>query len=256
MLKRVLVANRGEIALRVIRACEELGIESVAVYSEADYRSAHVLAADRAVLLGPAPAAESYLRIDRLVDVAREMECDAVHPGYGFLAERAPFARAVEEAGLIFIGPPPTAIEAMGDKTRARQAMIAAGVPVVPGTAEALADGAEAERAAAEVGYPVMLKASAGGGGKGMRVVREPKELVASFEAASREATAAFGDGRVYVERFLDGPRHIEIQVLADAHGTVLHLGERECSIQRRHQKLIEEAPSPVVTPELRRRDG
>ncbi len=256
MLKRVLVANRGEIALRVIRACEELGIESVAVYSEADYRSAHVLAADRAVLLGPAPAAESYLRIDRLVDVAREMECDAVHPGYGFLAERAPFARAVEEAGLIFIGPPPTAIEAMGDKTRARQAMIAAGVPVVPGTAEALADGAEAERAAAEVGYPVMLKASAGGGGKGMRVVREPKDLVASFEAASREATAAFGDGRVYVERFLDGPRHIEIQVLADAHGTVLHLGERECSIQRRHQKLIEEAPSPVVTPELRRQMG
>ncbi|MFP4623513.1 MAG: acetyl-CoA carboxylase biotin carboxylase subunit [Gemmatimonadota bacterium] len=256
MLKRVLVANRGEIALRIIRACQELGIEAVAVYSEADERAPHVLAADRAVSIGPPPAAESYLRIDRLVTVAREHGCDAVHPGYGFLAERAPFARAVEDAGLVFIGPPADAIEAMGDKTRARQAMMDAGVPVVPGTAEALADGAEAERVAAEVGYPVMLKAAAGGGGKGMRVVSDPADLVAAYEAAAREAQAAFGDGSVYVERFLDGPRHIEIQVLADHHGHVLHLGERECSIQRRHQKLIEEAPSSALTPELRRRMG
>jgi acetyl-CoA carboxylase biotin carboxylase subunit len=255
-LKRVLVANRGEIALRIIRACRELGIEAVAVYSEADRRAPHVLAADRAVLLGPPPAAESYLRIDRLIEAAREHECDAVHPGYGFLAERAPFARAVEEAGLVFIGPPPEAIEAMGDKTRARQAMMDAGVPVVPGTTEALQDGEAAMEVAAGLGYPVMLKAAAGGGGKGMRVVREPGDLVPSFEAARREAAAAFGDGSVYLERFLDGPRHIEIQVLADGRGTVLHLGERECSIQRRHQKLIEEAPSPVITPELRARMG
>ncbi len=256
MLKRVLVANRGEIALRIIRACQELGIESVAVYSEADRSAPHVLAADRAVLLGPAPASESYLRVDRIVEVALELGCDAVHPGYGFLAERAPFARAVEEAGLVFIGPSPEAIEAMGDKTRARQAMMDAGVPVVPGTAEALTDGAHAEAVAAEVGYPLMLKAAAGGGGKGMRVVQEPNELVAAFEAASREAAAAFGDGSVYVERFLDGPRHIEIQVLGDQHGSIVHLGERECSIQRRHQKLIEEAPSPIITPELRQRMG
>jgi acetyl-CoA carboxylase biotin carboxylase subunit len=256
VLKRVLVANRGEIALRVVRACRELGIEAVAVYSEVDRGAPHVLAADRAVLIGPAPAAESYLRIDRLVEVAREQECDAVHPGYGFLAERAPFARAVEEAGLVFIGPPSTAIETMGDKTRARQTMMEAGVPVVPGTAEALSGEDDARRVAEEVGYPLMLKAAAGGGGKGMRVVRSPDDLLPSFAAASREAESAFGDGSVYVERFLDGPRHVEIQVLADHHGGVIHLGERECSIQRRHQKLIEESPSPVITPELRRAMG
>ncbi len=256
MLKRVLVANRGEIALRIVRACQELGIEAVAVYSEVDARSPHVLAADRAVLLGPPPAAESYLRIDRLVEAAVAHDCEAVHPGYGFLAERAPFARAVEEAGLIFIGPPASAIEAMGDKTRARQAMTEAGVPVVPGTTEALGDAGTAAEAAAEIGYPVMLKAAAGGGGKGMRVVREPAEVGPAYEAASREAQAAFGDGTVYLERFLDGPRHIEIQVLADHHGHVIHLGERECSIQRRHQKLIEESPSPVMTPGLRARMG
>jgi acetyl-CoA carboxylase, biotin carboxylase subunit len=256
MLQKVLIANRGEIALRVIRACRELGIGTVAVFSEADRRSPHVLAADEAVLLGPAPAAESYLRIDRIIEVALERGCDAVHPGYGFLAERAPFARAVEEAGLTFVGPPASAIDAMGDKTRARQAMMAADVPVVPGTAEALADAEQALEVAAEVGYPIMLKAAAGGGGKGMRIVREPAELAAAFESASREAQSAFGDGSVYIERFLDGPRHIEIQVLADAHGTVLHLGERECSIQRRHQKMIEEAPSPVVDQELRDRMG
>ncbi|HUG39094.1 MAG TPA: acetyl-CoA carboxylase biotin carboxylase subunit [Longimicrobiales bacterium] len=256
MLKKVLVANRGEIALRVIRACHELGIEAVAVCSEADRRAAHVLAAGEAVVLGPAPAAESYLRVDRLLEAARSRGCDAVHPGYGFLAERAAFAAAVEEAGLVFVGPSSSAIEAMGDKTRARQAMMAAGVPVVPGTVEALADAAAAERTAAEIGYPVMLKAAAGGGGKGMRVVREPGDLVSAFDAASREATAAFGDGSVYLERYLDGPRHIEIQVLADGRGNTIHLGERECSIQRRHQKMIEEAPSPVVTPELRRDMG
>jgi acetyl-CoA carboxylase, biotin carboxylase subunit len=256
MLTKVLVANRGEIALRVIRACRELGVGSVAVYSEADRHAPHVLAADEAVLLGPAPAAESYLRIDRVLEAARERGCDAVHPGYGFLAERAPFARAVEEAGLVFVGPPASAIDAMGDKTRARQAMMDAGVPVVPGTARALADADEAASVAMEVGFPVMLKAAAGGGGKGMRVVRKAEELVPAFEGASREAEAAFGDGSVYIERFLDGPRHIEIQVLADGHGNVIHLGERECSIQRRHQKMIEEAPSPVMEPALRARMG
>ncbi|HSH44263.1 MAG TPA: acetyl-CoA carboxylase biotin carboxylase subunit [Longimicrobiales bacterium] len=255
MLKKVLVANRGEIAMRVIRACRELGIGSVAVYSEADRRAPHVLAADEAVLVGPSAAGESYLRVDRLLEAARERGCDAVHPGYGFLAERAEFAAAVEEAGLVFVGPSPAAIEAMGDKTRARQAMMAAGVPVVPGTAEALAGSEEAQEAAARIGYPVMLKASAGGGGKGMRVVREPGELAGAFEAAAREAKSAFGDGSVYIERFLDGPRHIEIQVLSDGE-TVLHLGERECSIQRRHQKMIEEAPSPVISPEVRERMG
>jgi acetyl-CoA carboxylase, biotin carboxylase subunit len=256
VLEKVLIANRGEIALRVIRACRELGIGSVAVYSEADRHAAHVLAADEAALLGPAPAAESYLRMDRILEAALERGCDAIHPGYGFLAERAPFARAVEEAGLVFVGPPASAIDAMGDKTRARQAMMDAGVPVVPGTAHPLADAEEAESVAAEVGYPIMLKAAAGGGGKGMRVVRESHELASAFAAASREALGAFGDGSVYIERFLQGPRHIEIQVLADAHGHIIHLGERECSIQRRHQKMIEEAPSPVVTPDLRSRMG
>ena len=256
MLKKVLIANRGEIALRVIRACHELGIGAVAVCSEADRRAAHVLAAGESVLLGPAPASQSYLRAERLIEAALESGCDAVHPGYGFLAERASFAAAVEDAGLVFVGPSSSAIEAMGDKTRARQAMITAGVPVVPGTAEPLTDVADAERTAAEIGFPVMLKAAAGGGGKGMRVVRAAGEVAASFESASREAKAAFGDGSVYVERFLDGPRHIEIQVLADARGHTIHLGERECSIQRRHQKMIEEAPSPVITPELRRAMG
>ncbi len=256
MLKKVLVANRGENAVRVIRACRELGIETVAVYSDADRRAPHVFEADEAVRIGPSPAAESYLVIDKLVEVALERGCDAVHPGYGFLAERAPFARAVTDAGLVFVGPPAEAIEAMGDKTRARTAMMEAGVPVVPGTAEPLKDAEDAAKVAAEVGYPVMLKAAAGGGGKGMRVVREADELAASYEAASREAQAAFGDGSVYVEKYLDGPRHIEIQVLADHHGTVLHFGERECSIQRRHQKMIEEAPSSVITPELRSEMG
>ncbi|MEZ4422692.1 MAG: acetyl-CoA carboxylase biotin carboxylase subunit [Gemmatimonadota bacterium] len=252
MLKSVLIANRGEIAVRVIRACRELGIGSVAVYSDADRAAPHVRLADRAVHIGPAAASESYLRADRLIEAARGAGAEAIHPGYGFLAERAAFARAVQDAGLVFVGPDPDTIAAMGDKTEARRRMADAGVPIVPGAVDPLRDADEARRVAADIGYPVLLKASAGGGGKGMRVVREPEELARALEAASREAQGAFGDGAVYVERFLDRPRHIEIQVLGDRTGRVLHLGERECSIQRRHQKLVEEAPSAVLTPEQR----
>jgi acetyl-CoA carboxylase, biotin carboxylase subunit len=252
VFKKILVANRGEIALRVIRAAHELGVEAVAVYSDADRLSPHVLAADEAYPIGPPPSAQSYLRGDALIEVARRAGAEAIHPGYGFLSERAPFIHAVRDAGLTFVGPSPEAVTAMGDKTEARKRMIEAGVPVVPGTAEALADAAEARRVAEEVGYPVLLKAAAGGGGKGMRVVREAGEIERAFEAAGNEAQAAFGDRSVYVEKYLEGPRHIEIQLLADRHGNTLHLGERECSIQRRHQKLIEEAPSAVLTPEER----
>ncbi len=248
----VLVANRGEIALRVTRACREMGLRSVAVYSDADRWSPHVLAADEAYRLGPAPASESYLAVDRILEVAEKSRAAAVHPGYGFLAERAGFARAVEDAGLVFIGPTSTTIAAMGDKTEARRRMRDAGVPVVPGTTEPAKGPDEAARAAREVGFPVVLKASAGGGGKGMRVVRSEEEVERAFEGATREAVQAFGDGAVYVEKFLANPRHVEIQLLGDADGRVVHLGERECSIQRRHQKLIEEAPSPVVDSELR----
>jgi acetyl-CoA carboxylase biotin carboxylase subunit len=255
-IRKVLVANRGEIAVRIMRACRELGIGSVAVYSEPDRLSPHVLEADEAYPIGPAAASQSYLRIDRLLEVACAAGCDAVHPGYGFLAERAPFAAAVERAGLVFIGPPASAIEAMGDKTEARRRMIAAGVPVVPGTADPLADAAAACAAAASFGYPVLLKAAAGGGGKGMRVVHAEAGMASAFEGAAREARQAFGDDSVYLEKYLARPRHIEIQVLADAHGTVLHLGERECSIQRRHQKMIEEAPSPAIGADVRQRMG
>jgi acetyl-CoA carboxylase, biotin carboxylase subunit len=252
VFKKILVANRGEIALRVIRAAHELGVQAVAVYSEADRLAPHVLAADEAYLIGPAPSSESYLRADVLIEVAKRSGAEAIHPGYGFLSERAPFIQAVRDAGLVFIGPSPEAVTAMGDKTEARKRAIDAGVPVVPGTKEALADAAEARRVAAEVGYPVLLKAAAGGGGKGMRVVKTEEEIERAFDAAGNEAQAAFGDRSVYIEKYLDGPRHIEIQLLADRHGTTLHLGERECSIQRRHQKLVEEAPSPVLTPEER----
>jgi acetyl-CoA carboxylase, biotin carboxylase subunit len=252
VIRTVLVANRGEIAVRIIRACRELGLRSVAVYSEADRSAPHVLLADEAYLLGPAPSAESYLRVDRLLEVAKESGADAVHPGYGFLAERAPFAEAVEEAGLVFVGPTAETIAAMGDKTEARTRMQAAGVPIVPGTTEPLADADQALEAAREMGFPVLLKAAAGGGGKGMRVVQAEDGLARALDAARREAQGAFGDGSVYLERYLDRPRHIEIQLLGDAHGNVIHLGERECSIQRRHQKVVEEAPSPVLTPELR----
>ena len=256
MLQKVLIANRGEIALRIVRACHELGTQAVAVYSDADRLAPHVLYADEAYRIGPPPSAQSYLRSDLLIETALRAGCDAVHPGYGFLSERAGFAKAVTEAGLKFIGPTADAIAAMGDKTEARRRMIDAGVPVVPGTRNALRDPAEAVAEAETIGYPVLLKAAAGGGGKGMRVVQNAADLPRAFEAAANEARGAFGDDSVYLEKYLGGPRHIEIQVLADQHGNVLHLGERECSIQRRHQKLVEEAPSPVLTPELRQRMG
>jgi len=252
--KRVLVANRGEIALRVIRACHEEGLEAVAVYSDADRLSPHVRAAHVAVPIGAAPASESYLDIAKLIEAARTTECKAVHPGHGFLSERAPFAEAVTQAGLTFVGPPATAIQAMGDKTEARRRMQAAGVPIVPGSTRPVLDHLQAGAEAARLGYPVLLKAVAGGGGKGMRLVRDEGELESAFQGAESEAMKAFGVGELYLEKYLDRPRHIEIQILADTYGRVVALGERECSIQRRHQKLIEEAPSVAVTPALRRR--
>jgi acetyl-CoA carboxylase, biotin carboxylase subunit len=251
--EKVLVANRGEIALRVIRACHELGIRTVAVYSEADARAPHVREADEGVLIGPPPSADSYLRGERIIEAALRTGAQAIHPGYGFLSEREWFARAVRDAGLVFIGPPPEAIAATGNKTSARQLAISADVPVVPGTTEALRDAADAREVAGRFGFPVLLKAAAGGGGKGMRVVRVEEELEPALEAAMREARNAFGDDAVYVEKYIQGPRHVEIQILADSHGKVLSLGERECSVQRRHQKMIEEAPSVAVSPELRR---
>ncbi|MFI5279829.1 MAG: acetyl/propionyl/methylcrotonyl-CoA carboxylase subunit alpha [Gemmatimonadales bacterium] len=255
-MKRVLVANRGEIALRIIRGCREEDIEAVAVYSDADAHSPHVEAADAAVHIGGSTPAESYLRIDALVAAARESGADAVHPGYGFLSERAEFATAVTKAGLTWIGPPSTAIAAMGDKTSARTKMRDVGVPVVPGSITPLKIAGEVAKLARTLGYPLLLKAAAGGGGRGMRVVRKEAELEGAFTAAQGEAQAAFGDGRLYVEKLLEGPRHIEIQILADQHGRVIPLGERECSIQRRHQKLIEEAPSVAVTAAIRRAMG
>lgn len=252
----MLVANRGEIAVRVIRGARALGVRAIAVFSEADRTAPHVLLADEACPIGPAPAAESYLAIDRLLAAAQQAGASAVHPGYGFLAERGDFAEAVEGAGMTFVGPPAAAIRAMGDKTEARRRMRAAGVPVVPGTDSPLASAREAEDAAREAGFPVVLKAAAGGGGKGMRVVRTAAEVRRAFEAAAREAQAAFGDGRVYVERFLERPRHVEVQVFADRQGNVVHLFERECSVQRRHQKLLEEAPSPLLRLEERERMG
>jgi acetyl-CoA carboxylase, biotin carboxylase subunit len=254
-MRRVLIANRGEIALRIVRACHEEGLEAVAVYSAADRSSAHVRAADQAIAIGPASPSQSYLSIERLIAAARESQADTVHPGYGFLAERAAFAEAVEAAGLIFVGPPAAAIRAMGDKTEARRRMTEAGVPVVPGSSEPIHDAEAARVLADRIGYPVMVKASAGGGGKGMRVVREPESLSSALQAARSEALKSFGDEKVYLEKYVERPRHIEIQVLADSVRTI-HFGERECSIQRRHQKLVEEAPSPAVSPELRRRMG
>jgi acetyl-CoA carboxylase biotin carboxylase subunit len=256
MFEKVLIANRGEIALRVIRACRELGVKTVAVYSEADARAPHVREADEAVLLGPAPSSESYLKGDAIIAAALRTGAQAVHPGYGFLSEREWFARAVRDAGLVWIGPPAEAIAAMGSKTAARELAIAAGTPVVPGTTSALRDAAEAEETAQRFGYPVLLKAAAGGGGKGMRVVHKREDLASALQSAQREAKNAFGDDAVYVEKFIVGPRHVEIQVLGDTHGNMLHLGERECSVQRRHQKMIEEAPSVAVSPELRTRMG
>jgi acetyl-CoA/propionyl-CoA carboxylase biotin carboxyl carrier protein len=251
-MRTVLIANRGEIAVRIARACHEAGLAAVAVYSEADAGAPHVLAADRAVAIGPAAARESYLSIEAILAAARATGADAIHPGYGFLAENAAFARAVEGAGLTWIGPPSAAIATMGDKLAARAAVSRAGVPVVPGSEVALGDAAAAARAAAAIGYPVLLKAAAGGGGKGMRTVAAEPELAAALAAAAREAQAAFADGRVYLEKLLVRPRHVEVQVLGDTHGTLVHLGERECSVQRRHQKIVEETPCPVVDGPLR----
>ncbi len=255
MFKKVLVANRGEIAVRVIRACQERGLRTVAIFSDADRTALHVRYADEAYRVGPPPARESYLNIPAIIEVGKISGAEAVHPGYGFLSENADFAQAVLDAALIWVGPPPGAIRAMGDKVAARRTMIAAGVPVVPGTDIGLSD-AEAEQAAEAIGYPVVVKASAGGGGKGMRVVNEPAELARGLAASRREALGAFGDDTIYLEKLIARARHVEIQVLADSHGNCIYLGERECSIQRRHQKLIEEAPSVAVSPELRREMG
>jgi acetyl-CoA carboxylase biotin carboxylase subunit len=252
----VLIANRGEIAVRLIRACRELGIRAVAIYSDADRDALHVRLADEAHRVGPAPSSESYLAVGSVIDAARRAGADAIHPGYGFLAENAGFAAACEDAGIVFIGPRPATIELMGEKTSARREAVAAGVPVVPGTLEALADPGEIRSEAERIGYPLMLKAAAGGGGKGLRLVASAGALAAAVERARSEAKSAFGDDRVYLERALERPRHVEIQVLADGRGGAVQLFERECSVQRRHQKLIEESPSPLLTPELRDRMG
>ena len=256
MFKKILIANRGEIAVRVIRACREMGIESIAVYSDVDRAALHVRKADEAYHLGPAAASESYLNIEKIIGVARRAGADAIHPGYGFLSENSRFAQACAEAGIKFIGPTAAAMEMMGSKTRARQNMDKAGVPFVPGTSRGVESPEEAAEVAQKIGYPLMLKAAAGGGGKGMRLVHIPDQLRAALESAQSEAQRAFGDGEVYIEKAIINPRHIEMQVLADEHGNTVYLGERECSIQRRHQKVLEEAPSPIVDPQMRRRMG
>ncbi|HKG64383.1 MAG TPA: acetyl-CoA carboxylase biotin carboxylase subunit [Solirubrobacteraceae bacterium] len=256
MFSKVLVANRGEIAVRVIRALDELGIASVAVYSEADRDAQHVKRAGEAYLLGPGPATESYLNVDKIMEVIEASGAEAVHPGYGFLAENAAFAKRLEDAGITFIGPPASAIEAMGSKTRARDLMKKAGVPIVPGTTDPVETLEDAEKIAEDIGYPIAVKAAGGGGGKGFRVALEPDKLKDAFEGAAREGEKFFSDDTVYLERYLPDPRHVEVQVLADKHGTVVHLGERDCSIQRRHQKLIEESPAPLVDAELREKIG
>src|SRR5579863_6501388 len=256
MFKKLLIANRGEIAVRILRACRDLGIAGVVVYSDVDRAALHVRMADEAYAIGPAPSRESYLRIDKLMEVARRSGCDALHPGYGFLAENPELPRACAEAGIAFIGPPSGAMERLGAKTAARELAFRAGVPMVPGVREPIPQLETARRIAGEIGYPVLLKAVAGGGGKGMRTVASANELPAAWRDAASEALNAFGDERVYIEKYLDRPRHIEMQIFADARGNVVYLGERECSVQRRHQKVIEEAPSPFMTPELRKAMG
>jgi acetyl-CoA/propionyl-CoA carboxylase biotin carboxyl carrier protein len=253
---KVLVANRGEIAIRIFRSLRELGIGTVAVYSEADRTAPHVLYADEAYVVGPGPPSQSYLRGERLISAARRAGAEAIHPGYGFLAENATFARACSESGLVWIGPPAEAIEAMGSKIAARERMLDAGVPIIPGTTTSVASPADVLSVADELGWPLAIKASAGGGGKGLKIVRGPDEVARALDSARREGEAYFSDASVYVERFLEDPRHVEVQVLADVHGNVIHLGERDCTIQRRHQKLVEETPSPAVTDELRSRIG
>lgn len=255
MFKRVLIANRGEIAVRVIRACRELGIETVAVYSEADRPALHVQYADYAYLIGPPPSAESYLVIPKIIEVAKKSGAEAIHPGYGFLSERAAFARACQEAGIVFIGPSPDAIEKMGDKVTARTIMQQAGVPVVPGT-DVLGSEEEVLRAAERIGFPVMFKAAAGGGGKGMRLVHSRDEVISALRSVRSEAKSSFGDDRMYMEKFVEKPRHVEVQVLGDAYGHIIHLYERECSIQRRHQKVIEESPSTAISDTVRKKMG
>ena len=256
MFKKILIANRGEIALRVIRSAREMGILTVAVYSEADRHALHVRMADEAVCIGPPPSSESYLRGDKLIEVCQRLNVDAIHPGYGFLSENASFAQKVADAGIIFIGPSPQSIEIMGDKLAAKAAVASYQIPMVPGTPAAITDRAAAKRRATEVGYPVLIKASAGGGGKGMRIVEGEEQFDEQMERAVSEATSAFGDGSVFVEKYITSPKHIEIQVMGDQHGNIVHLFERECSVQRRHQKVVEEAPSSVLTPEVRERMG
>ncbi len=256
MIKKVLVANRGEIAVRIIRSCREMGIQTVAVYSDADRCALHVLYADEAFHIGPSPSTESYLNIDNILRAARQSGADAIHPGYGFLSENADFSARCNDAGVIFIGPSPYAISTMGDKITARKTMMAAGVPVVPGTEGEIDSEEEALRTIEEIGLPVMIKASAGGGGKGMRLVKNDKEVKSALRAARSEARSAFGDDAVFIEKYIESPHHIEYQILADAHGNVIHLFERECSVQRRHQKIIEETPSPILTPERREQMG
>src|SRR3984893_5378916 len=254
MFKKILIANRGEIALRILRACRELGIRSVAVFSEVDRMSLHVRHADEAYPIGPAPAGESYLRIDKLLDVARRSGCDAIHPGYGFLAENAALPRACSDAGITFIGPSAEAMESLGSKTAGRQLARRSDVPTVPGANDPIDKPEEAQALAESMGFPVLLKAVSGGGGKGMRLVSSAVEFASAYRDASSEAMNAFGDPRLYLEKYLQKPRHVEIQILADSHGRVVSLGERECSVQRRHQKVIEEAPSPIMTPDLRKK--
>ena len=256
MFHKILIANRGEIALRIIRACKELGIKTVAVHSDVDSEALHVKLADESICIGPAPSAKSYLNMKAIISAAEVTDADAIHPGYGFLSENAEFAEICANCGLTFIGPTPENMRLMGDKISARQTVTKAGVPILPGTKEGVHTADEAKRVAAEIGYPVIIKATAGGGGRGMKIVHSPASLPNAFAAARSEAQAGFGNPEVYIEKYCDRPRHVEIQIMADKHGNVIHLGERDCSIQRRHQKLIEEAPCPVLTPELRKKMG
>jgi len=256
MFHKILIANRGEIALRIIRACKELGIKTVAVHSDVDSESLHVKLADESICIGPAASSDSYLNIQAIISAAEVTDADAIHPGYGFLAENAEFAEICANCGITFIGPSPENMRLMGDKIQARQTVTKVGVPILPGTKEAVANIEQAKEIAADIGYPVIIKATAGGGGRGMKVVHSPASLPNAFAAARSEAKAGFGNPEVYIEKFCENPRHVEVQILADKHGNVVHLGERDCSIQRRHQKLLEEAPCPVLTPEQRQKMG